>query len=150
MSTTIGGIPIIAMPDLGAVNDTSSFVGERAGSGRFAATALRGYVATGLVAEAPADGTAYGRLNGTWTPVLAEAPSTGDAYGRLNGAWSPVLPLNGDSTVSGNVSVTGDILSGSRVFANELEVGWAAGFEVAVFHRYHLRKPHSAAPSRLV
>ena len=33
MSTTIGGIPIIAMPDLGAVNDTSSFVGERAAFG---------------------------------------------------------------------------------------------------------------------
>ena len=41
--------------------------------------------------------------------MLAEAPSTGHAYGRLNGAWSPVLALNGDSTVSGNVTVTGDI-----------------------------------------
>jgi hypothetical protein len=46
MSTTTGtfpGVRIVDMPDLGAVNDSSSVVGERAGSGRFNALALRGY-----------------------------------------------------------------------------------------------------------
>lgn len=44
MSTTIGGVRIVDMPDLGAANDSSSLVGERAGSGRFSAPALRNYV----------------------------------------------------------------------------------------------------------
>jgi hypothetical protein len=46
MSTTIGGVRIVDMPDLGAFNDASSVVGERAGSGRFSATALKSYVAS--------------------------------------------------------------------------------------------------------
>ena len=46
---SFGGVRIADMPDLGAVDDTSSVVGERAGSGRFAATALRDYVAASLV-----------------------------------------------------------------------------------------------------
>jgi hypothetical protein len=36
------------MPDLGAVTDSSSFVGERAGSGRFMASAIRDYLFGGL------------------------------------------------------------------------------------------------------
>ena len=50
MSTTISGVPIVDMPDLGAVSDTSSVVGERAGSGRFSATALRAYCAPAISA----------------------------------------------------------------------------------------------------
>ena len=45
----MAGVRIADMPDLGAVDDTSSVVGERAGSGRFAATALRDYMAASLV-----------------------------------------------------------------------------------------------------
>jgi hypothetical protein len=48
MSVTTGtfpGVRIVDMPDLGVVSDTSSVVGERAGSGRFSAPALRNYVA---------------------------------------------------------------------------------------------------------
>jgi len=47
MSITTGtfpGVRIVDMPDLGAISDTSSVVGERAGSGRFSAAALRGYI----------------------------------------------------------------------------------------------------------
>lgn len=40
------GIRIADMPDIGAVTDDSSFVGEHSGSGRFAATALRDYMTT--------------------------------------------------------------------------------------------------------
>jgi pectate lyase-like protein len=53
LSTTITytGIRIVDMPDLGAVTDTSSVVGEHAGSGRFSAPQFRNYnnlvVATG-------------------------------------------------------------------------------------------------------
>ena len=47
MSVTTGtfpGVRIVDMPDLGAFNDSSSVVGERAGSGRFNAIALRNYI----------------------------------------------------------------------------------------------------------
>ena len=52
MSTTVfPGVRIVDMPDLGVVTDTSSVVGEHAGSGRFSATQLRSYnnmvIATG-------------------------------------------------------------------------------------------------------
>ena len=51
MSVTTGTLPgvrIVDMPDLGAVNDASSVVGERAGSGRFSAPAFRSYVSSYL------------------------------------------------------------------------------------------------------
>ena len=41
---TFPGVRIVDMPDLGAVTDSSSVVGERAGSGRFTAKALRTYI----------------------------------------------------------------------------------------------------------
>jgi len=44
LTTTYTGVRITDMPDLGAVTDTSSFVGERGGSGRFTAAALRTYL----------------------------------------------------------------------------------------------------------
>jgi hypothetical protein len=56
MSVTTGtfpGVRIVDMPDLGAVNDASSMVGERAGSGRFAATAFRSYVSSYIAAGLP-------------------------------------------------------------------------------------------------
>ena len=56
MSVTTGtfpGVRIVDMPDLGAVNDASSVVGERAGSGRFAATAFRSYVGSYITAGLP-------------------------------------------------------------------------------------------------
>lgn len=43
MSTTINGVRIVDMPDLGAFDASSSIVGERAGSGRFSAASLGGY-----------------------------------------------------------------------------------------------------------
>lgn len=46
------GIRIGSMPDIGGVTDGSSFVGERAGSGRFLATALRDYLAASFVSDA--------------------------------------------------------------------------------------------------
>jgi len=51
MSVTIDGIRIVDMPDIGVVTDASSVVGEHAGSGRFAATAIRDYVAAYVAAN---------------------------------------------------------------------------------------------------
>lgn len=45
--TVTPGVRIVDMPDLGAVTDGSSFVGEKAGSGRFLASALRDYLTGG-------------------------------------------------------------------------------------------------------
>ena len=39
-----GGVRIVDMPDLGAFTDASSVVGEKAGSGRFSAPAISGYL----------------------------------------------------------------------------------------------------------
>lgn len=44
MTLILGGVRVVDMPDLGAVSDSASFVGESAGSGRFLATALRTYI----------------------------------------------------------------------------------------------------------
>ena len=49
----VEGVRIVDMPDLGVVDDTSSVVGERAGSGRFAVTALRDYVLASVVTPPP-------------------------------------------------------------------------------------------------
>jgi hypothetical protein len=46
-----GSIRIVEMPLLAGVNDTTSFVGERAGSGRFNATDLKGYVIDTEIAD---------------------------------------------------------------------------------------------------
>ena len=42
----IANVTIPSLPDLGGVTDASMLVGERAGTGRFAATGLRDYVMT--------------------------------------------------------------------------------------------------------
>ena len=54
-TTTYTGVRITDMPDLGAVTDSSSVVGEHAGSGRFGAVALRDYVSANLVTQAEID-----------------------------------------------------------------------------------------------
>jgi hypothetical protein len=47
----IPNINIPALPDLGAVTDACSFVGENAGSGRFTAPALASYLTSGVLAD---------------------------------------------------------------------------------------------------
>jgi hypothetical protein len=59
MSTTIGGVRIVDMPDLGAFNSASSLVGERAGSGRFSASGLTNYL-TGIYLPMATGGTVNG------------------------------------------------------------------------------------------
>jgi hypothetical protein len=65
----------------------------------------------GLVGEAPTDGQSYVRQGSTasWVavqPPLADAPSDGTSYGRVSGAWSRVVNLAGD-TMSGLLTLSG-------------------------------------------
>jgi hypothetical protein len=56
----------------------------------------------GAIPDAPSDSTAYGRRNAAWVQVL---PLTG---GTLSGALTvPGLTVNGNSTVTGTLGVTG-------------------------------------------
>jgi hypothetical protein len=50
------------MPDLGTVTDASSVVGERSGSGRFGAPALKSYIAAGLGTSAAIDAETAARV----------------------------------------------------------------------------------------
>jgi hypothetical protein len=70
----VGGIRIADMPDLGAFNDTSSVVGERAGSGRFGATALSNYIGTQFLPLA--GGTLTGPLTLAADPAAALQAAT--------------------------------------------------------------------------
>jgi hypothetical protein len=77
MSTTgtIPGTRIIDMPDLGGVTDSTSFVAEKAGSGRMAAPALQAYAGRGSPAPgSPAD----------WLTPLINWPSTASAFYQLS------------------------------------------------------------------
>ncbi|HTK02586.1 MAG TPA: hypothetical protein VL522_23365 [Bordetella sp.] len=81
------GIRIVEMPNLGAINDSSYVVGERAGSGLFAATALRTYCS---------------EVSACMVPVCA-APTIGAAIKQL-GAIGTVTAS--DPAVLFNVSET--------------------------------------------
>jgi hypothetical protein len=74
MSTTVDGVRIVDMPDLGAFNSTSSLVGERAGSGRFSASGLTNYLTT--VYLPLSGGTVTGALTLGGPLTLAADPAT--------------------------------------------------------------------------
>lgn len=121
MSTTVvGGVPIVSMPDLGAVNDAASFVGERAGSGRFSAVNLQAYMGAGIISQSatgvfwaqegakisrvndrlfvgPAtrnDG-AYPNASQDWLQAFIASPVGGSEVGPMVGATMSVLSING-------------------------------------------------------
>lgn len=61
---------------------------------------------TAGIADAPSDGTNYGRLNGAWAATLPEAPSDGTQYVRQNGSWTANSGFTfGDSPSDGNYYV---------------------------------------------
>lgn len=64
-SMWLDAVRIADMPDLGAVTDASSFVGELAGSGRFAAPALKAYLGSNYLLTT--GGIVSGDLNVTGT-----------------------------------------------------------------------------------
>lgn len=114
MSSTSGGIRIVDLPDIGAVTEDSSLVGEHAGSGRFTAPALRDYVVTtgggpflplaggnltgNLTTSAPADITAGRDMfvtaslhvgpHGGWEWSFAADPDTGSKVQTYQTFWA--------------------------------------------------------------
>jgi len=145
-----GSIRVIDLPDMGTVTDASSFVVDKGtATGRFMATAIKTYCATTTLPEAPSTNTPYGRMNGAWTPVLGDAPSnslpyarmnaawtavvpeaplTGSIYGRGSAGWTPVMPATG-GTISGNLGTTGNITVGGNLYAQEMLLSAAVGYE---------------------
>jgi pectate lyase-like protein len=93
-TTTYTGIRIVDMPDLGAVDNTSSMVGERAGSGRFAATAFRDWLLPML-------------SFGTVTALRAASPVTSPVYvlgyaAAGDGGQGTFLRADADTTSADN------------------------------------------------
>jgi hypothetical protein len=85
MSTTIptivtDGIRIVDMPDLGAITDSSSVVGELSGSGRFAAPAIATYVGPKLTFTAPGTGAVARAYNSKMADIVSvkDYGATGD------------------------------------------------------------------------
>ena len=102
MSVTTGtfpGVRIVDMPDLGAVNDSSSVVGERAGSGRFSAPQLRSYITAGL----------------PWTNVRdwgAKGDGATDDTAAFNAALASIAGAGGNGKLiipAGNYKITGPL-----------------------------------------
>lgn len=61
---------------------------------------------TAGIADAPSDGSNYGRLNGAWAATLPDAPSDSTQYVRYNGTWAVNSGFTfGDSPSDGNYYV---------------------------------------------
>jgi hypothetical protein len=115
MSITTGtfpGVRIVDMPDLGTVTDTSSVVGEHAGSGRFSALALRNY-ATVQVNDALATETAARaaghlptiaalRANAIVAPPLAKSVYVAGYRATADGGEGVFAFAPGDTTTADN------------------------------------------------
>jgi hypothetical protein len=96
-----GYIEIDDMPDLGAVTDTTEFVGEKAGSGVFTATAMRDYM--GASSLPLTGGVVDGTLGITGMLHVAASPTSITADGDVD--------IGGHLTVAGNVILTGGTLT---------------------------------------
>ena len=126
-----GSIRIVDMPDLGAVNDISSVVGERAGSGRFGAAALRNYV------------YAYPQMQhciiAPSAPTIPNGILPGDR-GPLFVQWNPSSTVAGQAAgaqiwVGGNPTATpgaGDTIGLSVMVTNEMGRSQIWGGDISV------------------
>ena len=114
----IANVAVPSLPDLGGVTDGSMMVGERAGTGRFAVTALRDYVMTTVGAGyVPLAGAVMtGPLTLSGPPV---APSHAATMAYVDAGDTTRLPLSGGTltgplTVGGNGIVYGTVPAGNR------------------------------------
>ena len=92
------GIRIAAMPDLGAVSDASSVVGELSGSGRFTAPALRSYVQTGRHGVL--------RPSGGDDTAALQAAITANLFGTLE-LSSGIFIVSAPIVISGAITLMG-------------------------------------------
>jgi len=70
------GVRIVDMPDLGAIDDNGSLVGEQNGSGRFRAAAIRSYVADAITVVLPS--STLPLMDGTAATGVAATYARGD------------------------------------------------------------------------
>jgi hypothetical protein len=99
MSNTIR---IVEMPDLGVVNDSSSVVGERAGSGRFAMPAVRTYMGGTFATQAALNAETAARIAGQGINVR-EHGALGN--GTTNDSAAFNAALNAASSAGGGLVV---------------------------------------------
>ena len=125
MSTTIGGVRIVDMPDIGAVTDDSSVVGEHAGSGRFTAPALRKYILANVANVIDFGAAGDGVTDDT--AAIQSAISTG----------LPVLLPAGDYRVTSQLNFTtnGQPFRGAGRQATFIRIGGpSAAFSAGICH----------------
>jgi len=110
----IANVTIPSLPDLGGITDATMLVGERAGTGRFAATGLRDYVMTTV-------GAGYVPLTGTTMTgplTLSGAPTA------ANHAATKTYTDAGDAAVTAlaNAAVkrSGDVMTGNLAMQDTL------------------------------
>ena len=97
---SFGGIRIVDMPDLGGVDDTSSMVGERAGSGRFAATALRDYTRAGMAAYVPTIAALRALATGAAAVIVQGYYTPGDGGGGIYSRTTTAGTDNGGTIIN--------------------------------------------------
>lgn len=88
-----GGVRIVDMPDLGAVTDASSVVGEKAGSGRFSAPALLNYISSGLPDPLPGPPGPQGAPGIPGTPGTAGPQGPAGPPGSVTDGGTVTGPL---------------------------------------------------------
>jgi len=101
MSTTIGGIRIEDMPDLGTFTSDSSIVGEHGGSGRFSASALSSYFLPISGGTVTGDTNFYST---DWQAALVSWPSTASHVQVLSPDGRMALTGASDTAHSGGVT----------------------------------------------
>ena len=123
-TTTYTGVRIVDMPDLGAMNAASSVVGERAGSGRFSAAALKSFIQSDVANVR--DYGAQGDGVTDDTVAIQAAVNTG----------MPVVLPAGNYLISGEIGVDtcGQNIRGAGRLATIITVGGpSAGFGTGIF-----------------
>jgi hypothetical protein len=125
MSSTIGGVRIVDMPDLGAFNSSSSLVGERAGSGRFSASGLAGYFL-------PITGGTALTVNGTISADVIGANSINVNHGMTANSITVGTTVTADAvdanrvvctTITNGGTVTTDAVHANSLLSTDLTVG---------------------------
>jgi hypothetical protein len=148
------GVRIGDMPDLGAVTDGASVVGEKAGSGRFLASALRTYLGLTFATIAGLTAETGARVAGQWALSVKQAPysAVGDGIAddtaAINAAEAALSAAGGGVLVfpagtymnSGLTKRSGTIWQGTGIGSTTLKLiaGTTASAVVSGLNAYTL------------